>query len=258
MQDVSEPKIIDTWMFRVNGEVGILVITIGIVLFIGYILFNLNLWIFGGLFLLGLFYIYVREAQLLGGAVRVLERQFGEIYRPLVKYAKRLDTPRVRVYVIQDPNPNAFTFGFRNATIVLTSSLVENFTQDEINFVIAHELGHVKAKHNIILSLISPLGSRIPVATWIFSFWQRKAEYSADRCALILTKDIESAVYALLKLSVGLKLSKRIDLKTLRRQIVAAQHHSVRVGELFIDHPLVANRITNLVRFKKESFKTNN
>ena len=118
----------------------------------------------------------------------------------------------------------------------MSSSLVENLTLKELSFVIAHELGHVKASHNIILTFINPLGTGIPGSSIIFSFWQRKAEYSADRCSLILTKSVESAITCLLRITIGLELGKKVNLEVYREQLANSGSNMVRVSEAMSDH----------------------
>ena len=124
----------------------------------------------------------------------------------------------------------------------------------ELNFTLAHELGHYKAGHTKISTLINPLGSTNIFSNIIFGFWQRKTEYSADRCGLILSKDLDSGITALLKLSIGGKLFEDFNLNGYLAQIKKADTTSVKLSELLIDHPLTTNRIRKLIYFWKESF----
>ena len=158
------------------------------------------------------------------------------------------------MYIIQDPNPNAFTIGFPTASIILHSALVEKMTKEELQFVVAHELGHVKASHNIILTFLYPLGNGVPGASVIFGLWRRKAEYTSDKCALILTKELDSAIISLLKITVGLELAKKINLESYREQLINSDSNLVKASEFMFDHPLTTNRINNLVYFWKENF----
>lgn len=240
--------------FRVDGENLSLLLTLIISLTIGLAFIKLNLWITIGLVILGFIYIKLQQAQLIGNALEVKESQFSELYEIFKSHKERLGLKNVNLYIRQDPQPDAFTIGFPRASIILSSALVENLSLEEISFVIAHELGHVKASHNIILTFINPLGNGIPGGSLIFSFWQRKAEYSCDRCALILTKTIEPAIMCLLRLSIGLDLGKKINLGIYKEQLVNSSHNAVRISELLFDHPLTTNRINKMIYFWKENF----
>lgn len=199
--------------------------------------------------------VKLQQYALLGNALRVQENQLPKLYNALLDYAQILDTPRVNMYVVQDPYPNAYTFGYPTASVVLTSAIVENLSDAEINFVIAHELGHVKAKHNIVSMFISPIGSGLTTYwNYIFMFWQRKAEYTSDRCGLILTRDIDSAITTMLKISAGLKIADYINTEAYRKQLVTASSGTATIGELIQNHPYITSRIRELVVFKKEYF----
>ena len=182
---INNKNKIETWMFREKNEIISLFISIGIVIILALIIAKINLYVLLIGVVFGIFYIILQQAQLIGNALEINENQFPEIYSIFQEQKEILNINRVRLYVIQDPNPNAFTIGVFSASIILSSSLMENFTKEELIFTIAHELGHVKAKHNIILSFISPLGDSVLGSSLIFSFWRRKAEYSCDKCGLI-------------------------------------------------------------------------
>lgn len=136
----------------------------------------------------------------------------------------------------------------------MASFLVENFTDEELKFTVAHELGHVKAAHNIILTFINPLGSKVIGSALIFSFWKRKAEYSADKCALIITKNLDAGVSSLLKLTVGLKLAKKVKLESYKEQLINSKTNVVAISEWLFDHPLTTNRISRMVHFWHKNF----
>lgn len=253
---MTENKV-ETWMFKEKGEGINLFFSIIITLVIGIVFANINLWLTLGFAIAGIIYIKLQQAQLIGNALEISESQFSEIYEVFDEYKKRLGIKQARLFIIQDPNPNGFTIGFPKASIVLTSSLVEGLSLDELNFVIGHELGHIKAKHNFILTFISPFGSNIPAATYLFSFWQRKAEYTCDKCSLILNKKIEPAIDTLMKISIGMKLVKKVNLTVYKEQLVGSESGITKTSELLFDHPLTTNRIKKMVVFWRNNFIIN-
>ena len=97
--------------------------------------------------------------------VRVTPKMFGNMHRSLVWGCKILDIEEPELYVKLDPIPNAFTFGHTKPFITMTSGLVDMLDDEERFFVIAHELGHIKAGHVLytimalnIAALITLLG----------------------------------------------------------------------------------------------------
>ena len=74
---------------------------------------------------------------------------------------KRHEMPFPRVGIIRDGAPNAFTYGHtpRNARVVVTEGLLNILDEDEVNAVVAHELGH--ARHWDIL--VMTLAGMVPV-----------------------------------------------------------------------------------------------
>lgn len=245
---------VESWMFRVPYEHFALLLSLVILIIIGFLLYTFNLYIFLGLLIGTIIYIQLHQAQYLGNAIRVHSKQYTEIYEMFKNHATHLGIQKAALYIKQDPFLQAYTLGLTSCTVVLTSSLVEQLEMKELNFIIAHELGHYKAGHTKLSTLFIPIGSANILSGFIFGFWNRKAEYSSDRCGLILTKDIDGAISALVKLTVGSELYKKLNVRGFVAQIKAAEKSSVKFSELLGTHPLTTNRIKKLVLFWRENF----
>jgi Zn-dependent protease with chaperone function len=169
------------------------------------------------------------------GNVRVGPRQLPRLHRSLQWGCKILDLDEPELYVTLDPVPNAFTFGHTRPFIVLTSGLVDMLDDEERFFVIAHELGHIKADHvlytvlakNIatIMALIgqltlgigSLLGQGLVIA---LNDWFRKAELTADRAGLLCVQDVEPCLRTFMKLAGGARrLYEEMNYSEFVRQI---------------------------------------
>lgn len=250
-------KNIEPWMFRTSGEYLALLFSISLLIILGIIFSTFNLGFFFLLLLMGLLYVKLLQAQYMGNAMRVHASQYPEIFELFKKHAITLNIPKASLYIKQDPMLNAYSLGLNTCTVILTSSLVEQFSSDEISFTIGHELGHYKAGHTKISSFINPLGSGNIFSSLIFGFWQRKTEYTADRCGLVVTKNIDAALTSFIKLAVGGKLAKELNIQGYLSQIKNANTPTIKLSELLGDHPLITNRVKNLILFWKESFKTN-
>jgi heat shock protein HtpX len=73
--------------------------------------------------------------------------------------ADKSGLPMPRVATVPNNTPNAFTFGrsAKGATLALHDGLINNLNEDEVRGVIAHELGHIKHKDYIVMTVLSAL-----------------------------------------------------------------------------------------------------
>ena len=154
---------------------------------------------------------------LLGSAIRADERQFPVMHRQLADVAAVLDAQDVpELYVSASPFPTALTIGMDKPLIVVNSALVELLDEDEMAFVLGHELGHAISGHAVYQTLLQrllqltgilnsvPLGGlgiRLIVAALME--WSRKSELSADRAGLLATQDPAIAFRVHMKLASG-------------------------------------------------------
>lgn len=150
-------------------------------------------------------------------AVKVTARQCGAIHERLREACYILDVPEPALFLAQTPIANAFAFGKEEPALVLQTGLVELLTDDELMAVIAHELGHVHCGHSVyrlmalLLVLIARYGGVQFGVGDIFSLslqvalleWSRKAEFSADRAAILAVQDPEIVFSSLFKLTGG-------------------------------------------------------
>ncbi len=169
--------------------------------------------------------------------LRVTPKMFGRLHRSLTWATKILDVPEPELYVTVDPVPNAFTYGHTKPFITLTSGLVDMLDDEELFFVIGHEVGHIKAGHvlygtmarNIAavitmlgqatLGLGALLGQGLVIAMYE---WYRCAELTADRAALLCVQDIEPARDTFMKLAGGTtRLASEMDRDEFLRQVAA-------------------------------------
>lgn len=240
--------------YKVPGESFSLFITIILILLVAWVFSLWNFWVVIGLAIFAVISVRVQQSQFLGNAMRLHGSQFPEIYQVFEDYARQLGISRASLYINQDPSLMAFTMGIEHCTVVLSSALVEQLDKKELSFVIGHELGHYAAGHTKITTLLSPVGNGHYLTNFIFSFWNRKAEYSSDRCGLILTKDLDSAISVLIKLAVGGRLYKQVDIHGYLSQLKKATDGSAQFSEMFVDHPLITNRVKALYYFWKQNF----
>ncbi len=167
----------------------------------------------------------------LGSAVRVDERQFPTLHFLLRDAGRVLDVDELpEMFVRADPHLNAFTIGLDKPIILLSSAMVDLLDEDELRFVVGHELGHALSGHAVYRTLLDrllnltgvlnsiPLGG-IGIRAIVAALyeWSRKAELSADRAGLLATQDPASAIRVHMQLASG-GLVGDLDLATFMAQ----------------------------------------
>ncbi|HWM16573.1 MAG TPA: M48 family metalloprotease, partial [Microbacterium sp.] len=96
-----------------------------------------------------------REAIAMSGAVEVTQADAPRFYRLVENLCIATGTPMPKLYVVDDPAPNAFATGRKpeEASITVTTGLFELMSDRELEGVLGHELGHIR-NYDIRVSLI--------------------------------------------------------------------------------------------------------
>ena len=154
----------------------------------------------------------VYMVQYTGSHLKVTGNNYPDIYKYLREACKILDVKKVpELYIEWGYNINACTIGSKSPIIVLNSGLIDLCDEDEIMFVIGHELGHVKSNHmlyhmmaqviNLVINSI-PFGSvaAAPLQYALY-YWDRMSEFTADRAGLLCCQNKAAAVRAFMKMS---------------------------------------------------------
>ena len=120
-------------------------------------------------------------------------------------------TANIEVYVYHEALYNAACYPPRKdkVLLMLTSSLLDNFTEDELAFVIGHELGHYLFEHTrfpmeSVLGYINPT----PLDAMRIYAWKRCAEFTADRAGMVCCRNFPAAASSFFKLSCGVTGSR--------------------------------------------------
>jgi Zn-dependent protease with chaperone function len=153
----------------------------------------------------------------LGSAIRVDERQFARLHTLLAEVGRVLDADELpELYVSANPVPGAITIGMNKPFVVVSSGLVDLLDDEEMRFVLGHELGHAISGHAVYQTLLQRLIRLSGVLTAIplgglgfraimaaLMEWSRKAELSADRAGLLATQDAPTAFRVHMQLASG-------------------------------------------------------
>lgn len=115
-------------------------------------------WIVGGAALYALlqYFMASKLAVMSTGAQEIQKRDNPRLYRVVENIAITNGLPMPKVYIIDDPAPNAFATGRdpRNALVCATTGILDVMTDRELTAVMAHEMAHVK-NYDIRVSMIA-------------------------------------------------------------------------------------------------------
>jgi Zn-dependent protease with chaperone function len=203
--------------------------------------------------------------------IRVSPKQFPQVHDLFREACDVLDIKELpEIYISTAYIPNAFSFGMEKYTVTLLSGVLDLLTEEELMFVIAHELTHIKCNHMMyktLLYLLSYVGTEIfglffkvaaitffPIEMALRS-WERKAEFSCDRGGLLVVQNAEVAKTTMAKLSGFSKsLKTQVNIEEILKQADELknmdEHLFVRVMKMyhtaFRSHPFPIIRIKEL------------
>jgi len=117
-----------------------------------------------------------KMALAMSRAREVSEAEAPDLHQMVSYLADRAELPKPRVYIINDHTPNAFATGRnpQHAAVAVTSGLMQLLSRDELEGVLAHELGHVKNRDILISSIAAVMAGAISylatMAQWAMLF----------------------------------------------------------------------------------------
>ncbi len=202
----------------------------------------------------GMFLVRMQRQIMLGNALQIEYSDYAWLRDWANTVAADLEMPRVEIFVTQDPYINAYAFGFiRPYTIVLHSGSIRYLTHDELKVVVVHEMGHIKYGHTMASLYLTPF-LVVPVLNvvgqWFAGFWQRRAELTCDRLALMYMADSELVKGSLIKVHVGPDVAKSMN-ETARQWLqYNAERPMNRVAQTFSSHPFLVRRLSHIDKWK--------
>ncbi len=215
---------------------------------------------------------------------------YWRVYKICERLAGRMGVPIPRLYIVNSDSPNAFATG-RNpnhAAVAVTQGVLDLLNDEELEGVLAHELGHVKNRDILTSSVAAMLAGAItwlasmarwamlfggyggrdddrrgggletlallilaPLAATLIQLWiSRTREFEADHTGAELTHNPQALASALQKLD---SWSKRIPLDaspSMSHLCIVAPFSGQAFAKLFSTHPPIAERIERLMEMR--------
>ena len=270
----------------------IMAVFVGLISAIGWLVslyFNnssITLWVVIGAAVYAFFQYFIASSLALAmtGAHQIEKKDNPRLYRIVENLSITLGVPTPKIYLIEDPAPNAFATGRdpKHAVVAATTGILEIMDDSELEAVMAHEMGHVQnydiRVSMIAFGLVSAIGILADIVLRMFFFGDRREnnvhpivlvlgivivvlapiiativqlaisrqrEYLADATSVMTTRHTQSMINALQKLQTyG---------RPMQKQNTSAAHLFLNdplkpgfVAKLFSTHPPIAERIKRL------------
>ena len=246
----------------------------------------------GALFLVQ-FFMSDKIALASMGAHQVSPQQAPQLHGMIERLCIQANMPKPRVAIAQTPMPNAFAVGRspKNATVCVTTGILDLLSPSELEGVLGHELTHIQNRDVMVMTIASFFAS---IASFIvqMGFWfggafddsdnngpgfivvilvsavvymvswlliqalSRYREFAADRGSAILTGRPSALISALMKIDGGMNRIPQRDLRAAPGELAAFYIFPPKakqtVSTLFSTHPPLEARIARLQRLEAQ------
>jgi len=205
------------------------------------------------------------------GAQEVDEHAAPELVHMVAELAQRAELPMPRVFVMDNPQPNAFATGRnpQHGAVAVTTGLLGMLSRDELAGVIAHELAHIKNHDTLLMTVTATIAGAISMLAQFGMFFgggnrnnnsgmgvvgtllmvvlaplaamlvqmaiSRTREYAADNMGARISGNPAGLAAALAKISAGAHAIENVPAE-----------HNPAAAPLFIINPLSGARMDNL------------
>jgi len=219
----------------------------------------------------------------------VTREELPRVYTVVERLTAKAGIPMPKIYVLPTESPNAFATGRnpQHASVAVTHGILALLNDDELEGVLAHELGHVRNRDILTSSIAATLAGAItilarmafwfgalagfgggdrrdregggigaifmlllaPLAAMLIQLWvSRTREYEADASAAHLTGNPYALATALEKISgVSRQVPLMASPNSAHMFIIAPLLSGATFGSLFLTHPPVKERIQRLI-----------
>jgi len=228
------------------------------------------------------------------GAQAVSREQLPRVYQIVERLCAKTGLPMPKIFVIPTGSPNAFATG-RNpnhASVAVTAGILDLLTDDELEGVLAHELGHVRNRDILISSIAATFAGAVTIiarmagyaamfggggrgrdreggglsaiammilapfaALLIQMAVSRSREYQADATGAQFTGNPGALASALKKIEAySHRMPMQVSPATAHMYIIQPLLGGISFGSLFSTHPPTAERVARLMGMRAGNY----
>ena len=219
------------------------------------------------------------------GAQEVDEHSAPELVHIVAELARRAELPMPRVFVMDNPQPNAFATGRnpQHGAVALTTGLLGMLSSDELAGVISHELAHIKNHDTLLMTVTATIAGAISMLAQFGMFFgggnrnnnsgmgivgtllmvvlaplaamlvqmaiSRTREYAADNMGARISGNPAGLAAALAKIEAGAHAIENVHAEqnpAAAPLFIINPLSGARMDNLFATHPATENRIAAL------------
>jgi heat shock protein HtpX len=226
------------------------------------------------------------------GAREVSPQEAPQLHAMIERLCVQADLPKPHVAIAQTPMPNAFAVGRspKNATVCVTTGILNTLNSSELEAVLGHELTHVANRDVMVMTIASFFASiasfivqmgfwfggafddrdnnggpafivvilvsaAVYVVSWILlQALSRYREFAADRGSAIITGRPSALISALYKIEGSMQTIPQRDLRAASGELAAFYIFPPKakqtVATLFSTHPSLEQRVAALSRLE--------
>jgi Zn-dependent protease with chaperone function len=203
---------------------------------------------------------------------RVMSTNYPEVFRALGEYARLCGLRKPpELFLLPEERCFMFTMPAKGGTIVASRALKERLRPEEFNALLAHEMGHILAHHvRMELAIVYIRGANpllkfvllpVTVMSVLMAGWLDAIDYSADRCAYLLTGGQARIINnAMIKMALAAEPQPELTMEELEEflnapgEIEADQvslERQIRVRRFMDQVPNLRDRVEALSEFPK-------
>jgi heat shock protein HtpX len=219
------------------------------------------------------------------GAQEVDEHSAPELVHMVAELARRAELPMPRVFVVDNPQPNAFATGRnpQHGAVAVTTGLLGMLSSDELAGVISHELAHIKNHDTLLMTVTATIAGAISMLAQFGMFFgggnrnnnsgmgivgtllmvvlaplaamlvqmaiSRTREYAADNMGARISGNPAGLAAALAKIEAGAHAIENVHAEqnpAAAPLFIINPLSGARMDNLFATHPATENRIAAL------------